>query len=284
VKIPRAWKIDRLENKISADELYILCWLALLANPHNGKTKASFEEIVSDLSIKGKDPKNKVNKIMLSLKKKKRLWYPTQQGRRSSFIVEIGGYLLSTKRPKDIGRRFTDDPDRSEEESAQDYDIENEEEESSDSTDDANEDTEEQKSESPYSDEKYEQPTKKYPSQNRSTNNDNDIDSNKNNNSYSGLLRGGKTNSSEQTDDSGVTRYIPKTKEEERCKEIAIWLEEKSINFILSKLKELDNDMTKIEEAYDDTWRAVMSKGDVIRKGRYFNSVLGKKMKEVDFY
>ena len=282
-KIPRAWKFDRVDGKLSADEFVVLVWLALGANYYDGRVKTSYEEIVSDLSIKGKDPKNKVNKIMLSLKKKRRVWYHTQQGRRSSFMVEIGGYLLSTKSSKDINHRFNGDSSRSEEDLLHNHGRDKDEPSHDQSNTGVEIDDSKQKQEYDFSEEESEEPYKTELEHSRSTNNDNDNDNNKNNSSLSGLLRGSKINSSEQTAGSGVTEYVPKTGEERRCKIIAIWLGEKSMNFILSSLKKLDNDMTKIEEAYEDTRRAVSLKGDAVRRGRYFNKVLSEKMKDAKF-
>lgn len=105
-RIPRQLVSDLLNEKLSPDELFIYLWLLLNANPHNGIVKTSYEEIVSDLSVQGKNAKNHINKKMLNLKRNRYLWYRKQQGRRSSFQVEINGYLLSSKSRKDISHRF----------------------------------------------------------------------------------------------------------------------------------------------------------------------------------
>ena len=84
---------DYANNKISLDEKDILVHLQVWANPNNAKTKISYQGLADD--FKGRYEKNAVNKIILSLKKKKYLWFPNQQGCRGSFIIIMNNYPLS---------------------------------------------------------------------------------------------------------------------------------------------------------------------------------------------
>jgi len=280
LKLPRAWMFDYLNMKLSLDEMLILIWLSWNANPYNGRTKASYEGIASDLRFTGKNAKNRANKAMLNLKRKRYVWFPDRQGCRGSFLVEIGGYLLNTKFPKDISHHFGKQ-DRSEEEVSQKK-VGVEEEGwtySADSTEEPP--VNEQKSEDKEAEAFAEEMLNQFPAFSRSTNNDSDKNKNINNlNNKSGLLRENQTNFSDDSNASGVTKFVPKTDEERRCKAIAETLEEKSMGFILSRLRILDNDLTLIEEAFEETIKAVHKKGNDAfeTKGSYFNKVLEAKI------
>lgn len=107
VQIPRFWRRDYINGKISYDEYSILLWLAMSANYLNGITTTSYESIASELS--GKYSKNQVNKIMRSLKRKQYIWYPEIRGSRRPFEVEIGNYRFSRDKIKNISHRFEPD-------------------------------------------------------------------------------------------------------------------------------------------------------------------------------
>lgn len=110
VQIPRTWISDYMSREITCDEFFVLMWLTLRANYYSGKYATTYEVIASELS--GKYETNRINKIMLSLKSKQRIWYPEIKGSRRPFEVEIEGYPILGKTAKDITHRFnTDDRD-----------------------------------------------------------------------------------------------------------------------------------------------------------------------------
>jgi len=278
VQLPRAWMDEYLNKKLSFAELCVLVWLTWRANPYNGTVKTSYAEIASD--FRGEYKKEHINKVMLSLKRKQYLWFPHMQGSRGSFMAEISNYRFSKDTKKDITHRFTETKGRSvaEEEQKPTESVAVLEENQSGS--ESNADSASQK----LGTEIYKESkgiwveTEYY---GRSPNNDKEKKNENNKSLYSGQLSGDKTNYGEQTTYSGVSTFIPRTQEEERCKEIAMFLREKSMGFILSRLKLLDHDMTKIEETYADTEKAALNSNDPnFNKGAYFNSVLTKKMQE----
>lgn len=114
VRIYRTLFNDYLESKMTYDEFSLLLLLIMRANPITGIFHTSYESLVND--TKGKYKKNYINKMMLSLKEQKKIWYSKQQGRRSSFSVEIHNYPLSNGSFKDISYRFGSPPGRSLEE------------------------------------------------------------------------------------------------------------------------------------------------------------------------
>lgn len=101
VRIYRSTVSDYLnDKKLTVDEFFVLIWLHLRANPFNGVVNTSYDAIRMELS--GKYSKNEINKICLSLKQKKFIYFEKQQGRRSSFIILIANYPLVSGSFKDI--------------------------------------------------------------------------------------------------------------------------------------------------------------------------------------
>lgn len=271
-RIPRAWGVARIEGRLSADELLILLWLALGANPHNGTIKTSYEEIVSDLAVSGKNPKNRINKAMLSLKEKQYLWYPVQKGRRSSFVVEIAGYLLSTKNPKDISYRFVGNGSRSSADVLQTASKGNEEDEQHLSTSKAIHDARGQKSENFFHESIFDDLASLEDTHSRSTNNDKDNNNNNNKEVSITYKKGNSSDFLKEKPSPDVIDYFPRSLEEQECRGIALSLGEQSMNFILAKLK--SHGIEKIKQAYSATISAV-EKGDFRgNQGAYFNKVL----------
>ncbi len=93
VKLPRYLHGDYLRGALRLDELVLLVWLWLEANPYNASVSVSYDGLVKDLS--GKYTKNHINKLLLALKQKKYVSFPKQQGRRSSFQVTLNRYPLT---------------------------------------------------------------------------------------------------------------------------------------------------------------------------------------------
>lgn len=191
---------------------------------------------------------------MLELKRKKLVGFPRQQGRRGSFYVDIQNYPLSTGGFKDIEKEDEQDSGRS-----SDADIPPNE------------------AETPAEDEDIRQKLKEQKKQlaegfsmdssarsGRSSNNDNE------NESYN---YNEKTISDHQKidDRSLINKFHPESYEEERCKQIAQYLGEQDMRFILSVLK--NHNFEIIEDVYGEIREKVESgKGKPIRnRAKYFN-------------
>ena len=242
VKLPRSIKTALVDGYLSFEEYSVLVWLWINANPRIGKAHVSYAGLSKD--FKEKYSKNHINRLMLNLKRKKWVWFPGQQGRRSSFHVDISNYPLSNggfieleKRIKQkSGRSESDIPEHSPAEVPTEVsDVRQKLESDKNSLVDRFSFNSES-------------------SLGRSSKNDNENE-NKNNRS-----RGRRP----------VRGFSPKSYEEQKCWEIAQELGEKDMTFILSALKKYG--LTRIEEAR----QSVMDQpSDKVRsKGAYFNKLL----------
>jgi hypothetical protein len=96
---------DFREGKISRDEFLIYCWLRLNANPY-GIVSISLNDINDDLFY-GKQSINYVNKMFLSLKKQRRIYYKKRTGNRGSFQVNFADFIIpKTKRITNLDKYF----------------------------------------------------------------------------------------------------------------------------------------------------------------------------------
>jgi len=242
IKLPRSLKTAYLDGLLSFEGYTVLIWLWINANPRNGKTHVSYAGLSKD--FKEKFSKNFINQIMLRLKRQKWIWYPKQQGHRSSFNVDIASYPLSDGTFKDISFRFLDKSDRSPNVSDE-VSLTEAPTEVSDIRQKLESDKNALVDRFSFNSES---------SLGRSSKNDNEKE-NKNNRSNRGRP---------------VREFTPKSYEEQKCWEIAKELGEKDMTFILSALKKYG--LARIEEAY----RSVMKQpSDKIRhRGAYFNKLL----------
>ena len=191
---------------------------------------------------------------MLELKRKKLIGFPRQQGRRGSFFVDIQNYPLSTGGFKDIEKEDAQNTGRS-----SDADIP-----PNDAGSSAEDEGIRQKL-----DEGKKQLAEGFSMQKqldagRSSNNDNE----KRDYNYNE-----KTISDHQKIDDRlpVSKFDPENYEEGRCKQIAQYLGEKDMRFILSVLK--NHSFELIEEIYNEIKEKENSeKGKPIRnRAAYFN-------------
>jgi len=242
VKLPRSIKTALVDGYLSFEEYSVLVWLWINANPRIGRAQVSYAGLSKD--FKEKYSKNHINRLMLNLKRKKWMWFPGQQGRRSSFHVDISNYPLSNGGFVELEKRIKQKSGRSESDIPEQTPAEVPTEVSGvrqklESDKNALVDRFSFGSES---------------SVGRSYKNDNENE-NKNNRS-----RGRRP----------VRGFSPKSYEEQKCWEIAQELGEKDMTFILSALKKYG--LMRIEEAR----QSVMDQpSDKVRsKGAYFNKLL----------
>lgn len=241
VKLPRSIKTALVDGYLRFEEYSVLVWLWINANPRIGRAHVSYAGLAKD--FKDKYSKNHINRLMLDLKRKKWIWFAKQQGRRSSFHVDIGSYPLSDGTFKDIGFRFLQKSSRSESDIPEQTPAEVPTEVS-----DVRQKLESEKSALA---ERFAFTSES--SLGRSSKNDNEKE-NKNNRSTRRQVR----------------NFMPRTFEEERCLEIAKYLEETDMSFMLSALRR--HGLTKLEQTYqqmrDSPERSIKS------KGAYFNTLL----------
>lgn len=244
VKLPRSLKTAYLDGLLRFEEYTVLIWLWINANPRNGKTHVSYAGLSKD--FKEKFSKNFINQIMLRLKRQKWIWYPRQQGHRSSFNVDIASYPLSDGTFKDIEFRFLKKSDRSNNES-----------ESLTLTEVPTEVADAQQKL---------KDDRKLLAERFSFNNESSSDRSSKNDTE----KENKNNRSNGRGRRPVGSFIPKSYEEQRCWEIANSLQEKDMTFILSALKK--HGLARIKEAYQSVMDQPSEK--VKNKGAYFNKLL----------
>ncbi|MBU1165237.1 hypothetical protein KKA15_06815 [Patescibacteria group bacterium] len=255
VIFPRIIKSDYLEGKITRDEYFVYSWLRLSANPY-GICTIGLSDLKNDL-FRGRGSVNYVNKILLSIKRKRYIYYGNRKGRRGTFEVNIGDFLLASGKISNLDRLFKQEKVRS-----------------SDTTTPItkSEVIPEVKSASQRLDEQKKQLNKgDYATdddkQVRGDNNDND-----NKNYIDSIDRSNFNNSSNGNNNENYTipldSFCPDSKEEERCRFVARELGETDMRFILSCLKKYGINI--IERAYG----RVKETPDVDNQRKYFNKVV----------
>lgn len=96
---------DFRERKITKDELLIYCWMRLNANPY-GIAVTSLSDTNNDL-FHGRQSTNHINKMFLSLKRQKRIYYKRRTGGRGSFEVYFADFIIpKTKRITNLDKYF----------------------------------------------------------------------------------------------------------------------------------------------------------------------------------
>ena len=241
VKLPRSIKTALVDGYLKFEEYSVLIWLWINANPRNGRVPVSYAGLSKD--FKEKYSKNHINRLMLNLKRKKWIWFAVQQGRRSSFHVDIASYPLSNGTFTDLEHRSKQKSGRSE-----DADDEHSVAEVPTEVGDVRQKLESDKSALV---ERFSFNQKS--SFGRSSKNDNE-----------------KENKNNRSTRRPVRSFSPRTFEEERCLEIARYLEEADMSFMLSALRK--HGLAKLEQTYklmrDSPERSIQN------KGAYFNSLL----------
>lgn len=241
VKLPRSIKTALVDGYLRFEEYTVLVWLWINANPRNGRAHVSYAGLSKD--FKEKYSKNHINRLILNLKRKKWIWFPGQQGRRSSFNVDIASYPLSDGTFKDIGFRFLQKSGRSENDIDQQSPAE--------VPTEVGDVLQKLESEKSALVERFSFNSKS--SLGRSPKNDNE-----------------KENKNNRSTRRPVRNFSPKSFEEERCLEIARYLEEADMSFMLSALRK--HGLAKLEQTYQQMRDS--PEGSIQRKGAYFNTLL----------
>lgn len=244
--------INNLHNGIlTPAEFSVLCYIRLSGNPY-GVATISLENIRNDI-LRGTTI-SYCNKILLSLKSKRCIYYEPRSGRRGSFHVELGDWKLPNKLKKTLDKFFDTDTVRG-------YSVTITQPESEVNQ---NLTTNSQRSESSGSASLQSLLAKKESTQFRGANNDKDTNNDMDIYRYKKSL-------------IPLEDFEPESLEESRCLEIAQWLGETTINPILTLLK--DYGLNVIERAYG-TMKEDLSGKAFVNKPAYFQSVvksLGKK-------
>lgn len=250
VPFPRKIRADRLDGLITPSECDLYLWLRLSANPY-GIASISFEGLVADFAQRGWS-KNHLNRLVLSLKTKRYLHYEARSGRRGSFQVRFADFLvpgggiteLKDLNKSGLGRGVGTGTGAPVAEEPPDIPASNQ------------------------SFESYKDDISKLVQQfsmDKDRGSNNDTETKKEN----------KINrcNEEERKDMPVSRFNPQSYEEQQCKEIALELGEKTMDFLLGTRHK--HGMGVIEEAWGE-WQRMSGKKkqEVENRAAYFNGIV----------
>jgi hypothetical protein len=109
---PRYIKSDYFEGKLTRPERNLLLWLRVCGDPY-GIAVVTLDGLSQETFNQSCD-KSYINKLLLSLKSKRYVWYSDRTGRRGSFEVHMGDWILPSKHLKKLDGYFEGDGDRGE--------------------------------------------------------------------------------------------------------------------------------------------------------------------------
>lgn len=104
VILPRSIVSDYRNGRISIPERNLLTWLRSNGNPY-GIANVDLE-LLSKETFNTKVDKSYINRLMLSLKSKRYIWYQERKGRRGSFEVHMGDWILPTSEIRHLNKYF----------------------------------------------------------------------------------------------------------------------------------------------------------------------------------
>jgi hypothetical protein len=107
VAVPRLLLSDKSVGVLTLPEFRVLSWLFISANPY-GIARVSLGNITDDV-FGGEVTKSWANKIVLSLKSKRYIWFESRNGRRGSFEVHLDNFLLSKGKIRNLDKYFIPD-------------------------------------------------------------------------------------------------------------------------------------------------------------------------------
>lgn len=245
IKLSRSIRTAYLDKLLTLDEMIVLIWLWINANPKIGRVMVSYDGLSKD--FQSRYSKNHINKIMLALKRKKLMGFARQQGRRGSFLVDIQHYPLSSGGFKKLGESGKNNFGRS-----------------ADATPPS------KPTEIPAKDRLSWQKLnegKKQLTEGVSMNQETDVGRSYKNDNDNRNYKDYRSQDLKSFKRIGFEDFSPQSYEEERCKEIARYLGEKDMTFILSAFKRYG--FRVIEKIYIE----IREREDSVdNKGAYFNT------------
>ena len=248
---------DLRSGRLTPDEWRVYMYIRQFGDPY-GVAVVSLENIRNDLYKSRKRPDTSyINRLVLSLKSKRYIYYEERTGRRGSFEVHLGDWVLPSKKIKTLDVFFGQAEVRGED--AGKVRTQSEDSQNLNPPSQRLEGQKESISEL-FSFDWLDEPV-------RGTNNDNDIDTEKD--KY--------VNRSEiplkEKRLITVTNFIPHNSDEQRCQEIAGELGEKHINPILAVLRK--HNMRVIEDAWGIFREDIRTK-KIAKKGAYFMGIVNQ--------
>jgi hypothetical protein len=244
VPFPRSVFADRQSGKMSPGEYDVYVLLRHRANPF-GIAYITIEGLCAELYERGWT-KNTVNKLLLSLKEKRYLYYARRAGRKGSFAIKFPEFLTSDG-------VITTVPAMGNERAARAVRIASP--EASPRSDDQNPRSDSQETN------EFKQISKFVVREVRASYTE--TESRKLNNRFFS---------------KPPESFTPTSHEEEVCREIALAVGESSMDFLLGSLHE--HGFSVIEKTWGIYKHDVLDKGAINNKGAYFNTILQNLLKE----
>lgn len=248
VTVNRSILADYHNKKICRGEYLIFLHLRVSCDPY-GRCHTSLSDINQDV-FGGLVGKNYINKLLLSLKSKKLLWFERRQGSRGVFIIEFGDLVLPNKKIKTLNIHHEPNTETPKDSSG----TRTESEEANKSPSPSHNFAAEKKALASQLDAK--RPRDEVRGDYNDTDTYKDIESIDSKSSYKGKVL--------------VKDFTPKCHDEQRCQDIAQELGEEFMDFILSALRKYG--IQTIERA----WGLVKESSGVRDKRRYFNDLVIK--------
>lgn len=252
VIFPRKIKQDLQGGYITPNEFHVYCYIRISGNPY-GMASIGLDDIANCISRGKKVSINYCNKILLSLKSKRYIYYQDRTGRRGSFEIHLGNWMLPNKKIKMLDNFFETNKVRGDAKNKSE--LHTEEYQNSPHTSQSFH-IENIPIESDFS-------FKKIGNDVRGSYNDTDKENNKI------IYRSKKSLKKENI--IPLEEFESKDANEYRCFEIAKEIGEKEMNYILSIYRLYGIGI--IEEAYS-ILKDKIRKGGIAKKGGYFNGTI----------
>lgn len=247
VILPRSVARDYRNGLLTIAERNLYFWLRISGNPH-GIAHVDMDNLAKE-SFNNSVDKSYINKLLLSLKSKKYVWYKERKGRRGSFELHMGDWILPNKKIKNLEQYFIQKSvlSRTRSESVEQTDV------------GTNLDADSQRLEPEKRVMSKEERFKSIRETIRGCDTDKDIDNEKDIKSLQ-----------KSVDDYNVDKFVPRNNEEEICLEIAKEIGDESVGYCLGIYKKHGLDL--LERAIDIFY--THSGGQKQKPSSYFNHLV----------
>ena len=247
VILPRRVASDYRDGFLTIAERNLYFWLRISGNPH-GIAHVDMDNLAKE-SFNNSVDKSYINKLLLSLKSKKYVWYKERKGRRGSFELHMGDWILPNKTIKTLEHCFIQKSviSRTRSESKGQTDVS------------TYLDVDSQRLESKKKVMSKEERFKSIRETLRGCDTDKDNNTEKDNKSLQ-----------KSVEDYNVDKFVSRSSDEERCLEIAKEIEDESVGYCLGICKKYGLDL--LEEAMGVFY--AHSGGQKEKPSSYFNHLV----------
>lgn len=105
------------DGRLSIDEFLVVVVIYVRTNPHNGTCRTNCVDLAEE--FKGRFTVNRINKMLLKLRRMGLIWYTKRRGKRGKFpiiphcFIKASGEVTDVKKlitEDEVGRRFREEP------------------------------------------------------------------------------------------------------------------------------------------------------------------------------